>query len=73
MVDNNTQNTVPPGITLRHPLQGHTGVIRWVSWSPDGLLIASGSEDHSIRIWEAQTGQLISILRAYSETCKERM
>ncbi|KAL4731799.1 hypothetical protein ACLX1H_000791 [Fusarium chlamydosporum] len=37
-------------------LQGHTDAIMWTGWSPDESLFASISWDHSIRIWDAHTG-----------------
>ena len=27
-----------------------------VAWSPDGTKVASGSEDNTVKIWEASTG-----------------
>ncbi|KIK62111.1 hypothetical protein GYMLUDRAFT_242813, partial [Collybiopsis luxurians FD-317 M1] len=39
------------------PLQGHTSSVYSVAFSPDGKRIASGSEDHSVRIWNAETGE----------------
>ena len=37
-------------------LQGHTGWVYSVSYSPDGSRIASGSGDDTVRIWSAATG-----------------
>jgi WD40 repeat protein len=34
-----------------------------VSWSPDGAIVASASQDGSVRLWEAATGScLVSLL-----------
>ena len=37
----------------RAPLVGHSGTITFAEYSPDGLSIASGSEDRSVRFWNA--------------------
>ena len=36
---------------------GHTAEVRQAMYSPDGCFIASGSEDNTIRIWDARTGR----------------
>lgn len=38
-------------------LHGHSGPVRSVAVDPAGKLIASGSNDGTIRLWEASTGQ----------------
>ncbi|KIK56951.1 hypothetical protein GYMLUDRAFT_1012462, partial [Collybiopsis luxurians FD-317 M1] len=40
-------------------LQGHTGYVNAVTFSPDGKTIASGSDDFSIRLWDAETGNAV--------------
>jgi WD40 repeat protein len=45
---------------------GHTDPVCSVSWSPDGTRIASGSVDESVRVWDAATGQCVSILNGHS-------
>ena len=37
-----------------------------VAWSPDGKKIASGSEDKTVKVWNAQTGQCVSTLSGHS-------
>ena len=39
-------------------LRGHRDLVRAVSWSPDGELLASGSDDLTIRLWDPESGEL---------------
>ncbi|KIM77885.1 hypothetical protein PILCRDRAFT_824860 [Piloderma croceum F 1598] len=45
-------STPPPNLIIR----GHTGIVYCATFSVDGKQIVSGSSDHSIRVWDAQTG-----------------
>ncbi|CAD8084770.1 unnamed protein product [Paramecium primaurelia] len=38
-------------------LDGHSGCINSICFSPDGNILASGSDDNSIRLWDVKTGQ----------------
>src|SRR5688572_17310166 len=37
---------------------GHSDPVRAIAFSPDGKTLASGSEDYTIKLWDAQTGEL---------------
>ena len=37
----------------------HDGPIRSVIFSADGRLLASGSDDHSARVWNVETGKVL--------------
>jgi serine/threonine protein kinase len=47
------ENAVP----LLATLTGHTGPIWSVAYSPDGQTLATGSDDTTLRFWDAATGQ----------------
>jgi len=41
-------------------LTGHLGEVNSVAWSSDGKWIVSGSDDNLVKIWDAETGALVS-------------
>ncbi|VUC22546.1 unnamed protein product [Clonostachys rosea] len=48
-------------------LEGHRDCITTVAFSPNGRLLASGSKDHTVRVWDADTGNLIHILEGHAD------
>ena len=45
------------GVPICRPLEGHSGPVQSVAFSPDGgTRIASGFNDNTVRIWNAATG-----------------
>jgi WD40 repeat protein len=46
-------------------LQGHTGDLQCVAWSPDGQRILSGALDGTVRVWDAQSGAQRLCLRGH--------
>jgi WD40 repeat protein len=46
---------VPLGSMQRAVLRGHSGAVRCVALSPDGQWIASGSDNATVRVWEAES------------------
>ena len=49
-------------------LTGHTGVVRWVEFSPDGATLASGSRDRTVRLWDVVTGKSAHTLARHTES-----
>ena len=43
-----------------HTLTGHTDTVWSVVFSPNGNLVASGTQDHLAKIWDVATGALVS-------------
>ena len=53
-----TSEEIPEtNFTCLQTLEGHSNVVNSVAYSPDGTKIISGSDDNTIKIWDANTGQ----------------
>lgn len=52
--------------TLLHTLTGHRGRITGLAMQPGGSLIASSSEDGTLRLWNREDGTEVRVLRANS-------
>ncbi len=46
--------------------RGHTSQVRSVAWSPDGKRILSGSNDNTLKVWDAETGQELLSLKGHT-------
>jgi WD40 repeat protein len=44
---------------LVRAIRGHAGLIACMCWSPDGLRLATGSGDRTVRVWSAETGHQV--------------
>ena len=49
-------------------LRGHGAPVHCVAFSPDGDRLATGSEDNTVKLWDAATGEEIMTLRGHSDT-----
>lgn len=47
-------------------LTGHEDKITTCAWSPDDVLIATGSEDRTVRLWEVARKKNVAVLRGHS-------
>ncbi len=55
-----------PCYALLGILSGHAWAVLTVAFSPDGKILATGSDDKTIKLWDVNTGQLISTLLGHS-------
>jgi hypothetical protein len=64
------------GAALREPLEGHTNRVTSVAFSPHVTSVAfsphverivSGSEDNTVRIWDAETGAFRTPLKGHTD------
>ena len=49
--------------TPERVLEGHKSYVLSVAWSADGRRLASGSDDKTVRVWSARTGELLRTIR----------
>lgn len=56
-----------PGKLPLRVYERHTKIIRTVAWSPDGMLIASGSSDKTVHIWNATGGHTLQVYKLHND------
>ncbi|GJQ74429.1 hypothetical protein Trydic_g21299 [Trypoxylus dichotomus] len=49
-------------LTLEHQLFGHNGCINCLEWSSNGKLLASGSDDVHVRIWDPFSYKCLNVI-----------
>jgi WD40 repeat protein len=49
-------------------LKGHTSSVNSVAFSSDGTQIVSGSDDKSVRVWDASTGVELKELKGHTNS-----
>ena len=54
-----------PGVTLFHTFKGHGAAVRCVAFDPEGLTLASGSSDSTIKLWDLNSGKLLNTLEGH--------
>ena len=47
---------------LTVPSQGHSVFVTSIAFSPDGRHLATGSDDHTAKVWDLSTGKQCAVL-----------
>ena len=50
----------------RRRFTGHSNYVNSVAYSPDGTMLASGSSDHTVKLWNVATRELIATCAGHS-------
>jgi WD40 repeat protein len=53
-------------VTCLKTLRGHSSRVWTIAFSPDGQMLASGSEDQTIRLWNARDGTCLTVLQGHT-------
>ena len=56
-------HTVVRRLQRKAVLRGHTGCVNTLSYSNDGGLLVSGSDDHTIRVWDTETDRTTHVVQ----------
>src|SRR5438445_263861 len=56
---------LPPGVKLLRTLEGHKASVFSMAFDPRGGTLASGSDNGTVRLWEADSGKLLRTLEGH--------
>ena len=57
-----TVKKVPPGVKLLRTFDGHRNLVRSIAFDPQGEMLASASDDGTVKFWDVRSGNLIRTL-----------
>lgn len=54
-------------VTVDPPVETHTGFVSCVAFNPQGSLVATGSHDEDVRLWDVRSGRTVAVINAHQE------
>jgi len=54
-------------LTPKHRLSGHTDDLYAVAFTPDSQRVVTGSDDHTLRLWQVADGKLLATLTGHTD------
>jgi len=67
-VDQPVPTVLPAGVKLVRTLEGHSGNVNGVAFDPRSGTLASGSDDKTVKLWEARSGKVLCTLEGHQDT-----
>src|SRR5207253_5574532 len=60
--------TIALGQSPPSSFKGHTGLVFSVAFSPDGKVLATGSFDNTVKLWDFATGKELQTLKGHTSS-----
>lgn len=70
----NTEHALRLVLQKTYPWQevtGHEDEVLALAWNSNGKWLASASKDHTIRIWDNESGQIMTILEGHTDSVRD--
>jgi hypothetical protein len=64
--DMDKRKNFPSLMSALRKLSQHSDYVRCVAWSTDGKILASGSWDKTVRLWNGESGECLRILKEHT-------
>jgi small GTP-binding protein len=61
------EHEIPHGVKLLRNLEGHVRTVMSVAFDPTGQMLASGSDDQTVKLWDTASGKLIRTLDGHKD------